>query len=117
MGWGDKCTVTKSRNGFVYATCPFFVHDLPYGETASMSYKASLPTFKPRTGGTWSNGVGTVSIKNTGGPGAGPGTVSNFTQNVKLAFKNQSAAKVKKDLVIAMTGQSGAGVTSPVIGA
>ena len=23
MGWGNKCTVTKSRHGYVYATCPF----------------------------------------------------------------------------------------------
>jgi hypothetical protein len=118
MGWGDKCTVTKSRHGYVYATCPFFANNIPYGETVSLSYKANLHTFKPRTNGTWSNGTGTVSITNSGAPGTGPGTVSNLTQNVKMAFKNKDIAKVRKDLIIAMTGQSGnAGVVNPVIGA
>ncbi|MDA0180102.1 hypothetical protein OJ997_07325 [Solirubrobacter phytolaccae] len=119
MGFG-KCSVAKSSHGYVYAVCPVNANAIPYGETVSLSYKINgLHTFKPRTHATWSNASGTVTLTNDGSmPGQTPGSTTNLTQNIKIAFKNPSVAKVRKDLIIAMTGQSGnVPVTNPVAGA
>jgi hypothetical protein len=110
-----NCTVAHSRHGYTYAVCSVTADDLPEGQSASISYKSNLRTFKPRTHATWRGQTGTVTFTNDGSmPSQVPGTTSNETGAIKLAFRDKTVEQVTKELVVGMTGSDNAVVTSPI---
>ncbi|MBE2319815.1 hypothetical protein DVA67_027875 [Solirubrobacter sp. CPCC 204708] len=112
IGFGSHCSVARSRHGYTYAVCSVQAANVPAGQTATLSYSSNLRAFKPRTNGTWSGTTGTISLSND----SVSGSPSNVTTNVKLAFKGKTVAQVRKELVIAATGSSGAGIVQPIAG-
>jgi hypothetical protein len=110
-----NCKVAHSRHGYTYAVCSVAAENVPEGQSASISYKSSLKTFKPRTAGSWRGQTGTLTFTNDGSmPGQAPGTTSNMTGGIKLAFRDKTVAQVTKELIVGMTGSNNAAVTSPI---
>lgn len=110
-----NCKVAHSRHGYTYAVCSVTADNLPAGQSASISYKSSLKTFKPRTAGTWRGQTGTVTFTSPANlDGENPGTTTDQATGIKLAFRDKTVAQVTKELVVGMTGSTNASVTSPI---
>ena len=110
IGFAPKCSVTRSTHGYTYAVCSVTADNLPSGQTATISYRSSLRTFKPRTNVRWGGTTGTVSLSNDSVSGE-PG---NVITNVKLAFRDKTVAQVRRELIVGATGSSGAGLIQPI---
>jgi hypothetical protein len=110
-----NCKVVHSRHGYTYAVCSVTADNLPAGQSASISYKSSLKTFKPRTAGTWRGQTGTVTFTSPANlDGENPGTTTDQATGIKLAFRDKTVAQVTKELIVGMTGSTNASVTSPI---
>jgi len=110
IGFGQKCRVARSSHGYTYAVCSVQADNVASGQTATISYRSNLRTFKPRTNVRWGGTTGTISLSND----SVSGETSNVTTSFKLAFKGKSVAQVRKELIVGATGSTGAGIIQPI---
>lgn len=113
----DGCKVAHSRHGYAYAACPIVATNVPYDSNVTVQFKSKLKTFKPRTNGTWSNQTGTLTLTSKGTPNLRPGQTTEVIGGVKFAFKGETQAQVKKDLVVWIEAGKRDYITSPLAGA
>jgi hypothetical protein len=104
-----KCTIAKSRHGYVYAVCQVSGGFIDAGQSATVSYKSNLKVVRPRTVASWRNQAGHFTLTNTSD------SMTNLTGTMKFAFKDRSEAHVRNALKVSIAAVTpGISITTPI---
>jgi hypothetical protein len=94
----SSCKVQTSHKGYVYATCGLGSINMGK-QTVYVQYHSNMKAFEPVTGGEFSSTSGILGFP-------GNGKVSN-TYSLRFAFKNKTAAQVRKSLKVTISNATG----------
>jgi hypothetical protein len=97
----STCTVKTSPKGYTYATCPLSAINMGK-QTVYVQYHSNLKTFEPATGGEFGSQSGTLGVP-------GNGKVYKV-YSMRFAFKDMSAAQVRKSLKVTISNPTGGAI-------